>query len=76
VNRHIIGRPRILPQEAFVRVTCPFCVVQTEEGGSPLLFAAGRYEDDLVVKDDRLLVQAKRVVLDNARILTSLPLPL
>ena len=76
VNRHIVGRPNATRDGDIIRASCAFCVVQTEEGGSPFIFAAGKYRDELVVAGEALLLHNKLVILDNARIMTSLPLPL
>jgi len=76
VNRHLLGQPTVRVHEDRIEVQCPFCIVQTEQGGMPFIFAAGKYRDDLSEMNGRLVIQKKTVILDNSRIMTSLPLPL
>ena len=76
VNRHLLGQASVQVDGDVVRVQCPFCVVQTAQGGMPFIFAVGKYRDELVEADGQLVIRSKAVILDNSRIMTSLPLPL
>ena len=55
---------------------CSFCVIQTEDAGVPFVFAAGQYRDELAPTEAGLRFRSKVAVLDNSRILTSMPVPL
>jgi len=76
VNRHLVGLPSVSRVDEAIAASCTFCVIQTEDAGVPFVFAAGQYRDHIVARGPVLRFSRKVVVLDNSRIMTSMPIPL
>ncbi|MEJ0018703.1 MAG: aromatic-ring-hydroxylating dioxygenase subunit beta [Acetobacteraceae bacterium] len=74
--RHLLGHPRIEPQESGFAVRSSFAVFRIAQDGDTTTFATGRYLD-LVVRDGAALrLRSRRVVLDSRRVDVLLVLPL
>jgi len=76
--RHLVGLPALLGTTARGRQSdTPFLVVRVMRGGDTMIFATGRYLDELTVDGDGTLKLASRVVIcDSHNIDTLLALPL
>jgi anthranilate 1,2-dioxygenase small subunit len=76
-DRHLIGLPRILRDEAGgIDIEASFAVFQTDQEGATALFAAGLYRDRLVTADGRLRISNKLVLLDTFAVPSLLATPL
>ena len=76
-DRHIIGLPRIVGEEAGgVAVEAPFAVYQTDQEGETRLFATGLYRDRLEHADAAFRIADKLVLLDTSAVPTLLATPL
>ena len=74
--RHLLGRPRISAAEGGWDVRTAFCVHRIGQDGATVVFATGRYLDQVVREGDALRFASRRVVLDSPRIDIMLVLPL
>ncbi len=75
--RHHISAIKVTGgSDASLDVVANFLVVRTMQDGAMSLFAAGRYVDRLVRRDDRWKFARKEVVLDSRQIDTLLAMPL
>jgi anthranilate 1,2-dioxygenase small subunit len=76
-DRHIIGLPRIVAEEAgAIDIEAPFAVYQTDQEGDTALFATGLYRDHLENADGVLRIAGKLVVLDTSAVPSLLATPL
>ncbi len=76
--RHLVGLPALLGETARGRQSeTPFLVVRVMRGGDTMIFATGRYLDELTLDGDGALKLASRIVVcDSHNIDTLLALPL
>lgn len=75
--RHILSGSRITGEDpGLVSLETNFLVVRTMHSGDQMLFASGRYIDDVVAKEGNWYFQTKIVVLDSDKIDTLLVIPL
>jgi 3-phenylpropionate/cinnamic acid dioxygenase small subunit len=76
--RHIVGAPLIESADGgIVRVQSSFIVVRIMHTGETLLFATGRYRDQIVIERDSELRFAERIVILDSRLIdTLLAIPL
>ncbi len=75
--RHILSVPRITTEDSSaVSLETNFLVVRTMHSGDQMLFASGRYIDEVVASDGNWYFQSKVVVLDSDKIDTLLVIPL
>ena len=74
--RHLLGRPRVEPQDDGFAVRSNFCVYRIAQDGDTVTFATGRYLDCIVRDDGTLRFRSRRVVLDSRRVDILLVLPL
>ena len=76
-DRHLIGLPRIIGEEAGATfVEAPFAVFQTEQEGETRLFATGLYQDGIITENGALKFRDKLVVLDTFAVPSLLATPL
>jgi anthranilate 1,2-dioxygenase small subunit len=75
--RHLIGIPRIVDRgPTCLRVETGFLVLRIVRDGPADTFASGRYVDEVVEQDGRLLLRSRDVVCDSSLIDTLLAIPL
>jgi 3-phenylpropionate/cinnamic acid dioxygenase small subunit len=75
--RHLVGAVKLGAEEnGVLAVTANLIVVRTMQDGQMILFAAGRYVDRVVRRDNRWKFAKKDVVLDSRQIDTLLAIPL
>ncbi len=75
--RHVLGQPSIGQAEGdAVKVETSFLVARIMRTGETSIFATGRYLDQFVMEDGRLLLRERIVVCDSNQIDTLLALPL
>jgi 3-phenylpropionate/cinnamic acid dioxygenase small subunit len=75
--RHLIGALKLgAEQDGALPVVANLIVVRTMQDGAMMLFAAGRYVDRLVRREDAWKFASKDVVLDSRQIDTLLAIPL
>ena len=72
--RHIISSVLIEEGKDFIKSTASFLVVRIMENGETLLFASGRYQDRISVKE--MLYEERVAVCDSRRFDTLLAIPL
>lgn len=76
-DRHIVGPAKLIEQLGdSIRIEANYLVVQTDQGGYSKVFSAGVYRDDLVLRDERLLIRDKLVVVDTFCVQTLIATPL
>jgi anthranilate 1,2-dioxygenase small subunit len=75
-DRHLIGLPRIVGDEAEIDIEAPFAVFQTDQEGGTALFATGLYRNRLVTERSRLRIRDKLVLLDTFAVPSMLATPL
>lgn len=76
-DRHIISGVRISEERAGVwRVGANYAVFQTNVEGQSKVFSVGRYADQVVRQDGRLLFKEKRVMVDTFSVPSMLATPL
>jgi 3-phenylpropionate/cinnamic acid dioxygenase small subunit len=76
-DRHIVGPAKIMGQsDESIRIQVNYLVVQTDQGGNSKVFSTGVYHDELVLRDDRLLIRDKLVVVDTFCVPTLIATPL
>lgn len=76
--RHLIGACRIHEViDDRVRATASFVIYESREQETPRVYATGQYEDDFIQNaEGKLLLSARRCVLDNDIVRTMMALPL
>lgn len=74
--RHLIGRPTIERSNRAFAVRTNFCVYRIAQDGDTVVFATGRYLDQIVDDGGTLHFRSRRVVLDSRRVDILLVLPL
>jgi anthranilate 1,2-dioxygenase small subunit len=74
--RHLLGRPRFKQTADGVVVRSNVCVFRIAQDGETVVFATGRYLDQVVEEDGKLRFRSRRVVLDSRRVDILLVLPL
>ena len=75
--RHLLGQPSIgAVDDDVIPVETSFLVARIMRTGETTIFATGRYLDQFVMYEDRLLLRERRVVCDSKQIDTLLALPL
>lgn len=78
--RHILSDSRVLDaddiDDASIRLSTSFACVRTMLDGRAMLFASGRYVDQIVVQGERCLFRSRVVILDSSRIDTLIAIPL
>jgi anthranilate 1,2-dioxygenase small subunit len=75
--RHVLGAPRLEPaQNGRIRARTNFMVARIMHSGETMLFATGRYEDEVAIGADGARFAEKTVVLDSRQIDTLLAIPL
>jgi anthranilate 1,2-dioxygenase small subunit len=74
--RHLIGRPKIERNDSAFAVRTNFCVYRIAQDGNTVVFATGRYIDQIVEDSGTLRFRSRRVVLDSRRVDILLVLPL
>ena len=76
-DRHLIGLPRILDDEAGEAVVeAPFAVYQSDQEGETRLFATGLYCDRIAIEAGALRFHHKLVLLDSFAVPSLLATPL
>ena len=75
--RHLISgiRIRSVDGDAY-SVQTSYAVIRTMQEGDVLVFSSGRFLDEIVVDDDRLLFRKRIVVCDSNRIDTLIVIPI
>ncbi len=75
--RHILSDSRTLEMsDDSIHMVTSFSCVRTMLDGRMMLFAAGRYIDQIVVENGTCLFRSRAVVLDSSRIDTLIAIPL
>jgi 3-phenylpropionate/cinnamic acid dioxygenase small subunit len=75
--RHVLGPPRLEATDAgIVRAHTNFMVARIMHTGETMLFATGRYHDNIVLAGETAHFAEKTVVLDSRQIDTLLAIPL
>jgi anthranilate 1,2-dioxygenase small subunit len=75
--RHMISNVRAEARgNGSVNAKANILVMQTDLEGVSSLYAVGRYDTDLVTRDDQFLIRANRVILDTFAIDNMLAVPL
>jgi anthranilate 1,2-dioxygenase small subunit len=75
--RHILSDSRTLGYTAdSIRMSTSFCCVRTMLDGRAMMFASGRYVDEIVIHGDVCLFRSRVVILDSSRIDTLIAIPL
>ncbi len=75
--RHLISGIRIRGVDGNVySVQTSYAVIRTMQEGDVLVFSSGRFLDEIVVDDDRLLFRKRIVVCDSNRIDTLIVIPI
>lgn len=75
--RHVLSDSRALRSTAdSIWMETSFICVRTMLDGRMILFAAGKYVDEIVVEGDRRLFRSKTVVLDSSQVDTLIAKPL
>jgi anthranilate 1,2-dioxygenase small subunit len=74
--RHLIGRPTIEHSNSAFAVRTNFCIYRIAQDGDTVVFATGRYLDQIVNAGRTLRFRSRRVVLDSRRVDILLVLPL
>lgn len=75
--RHILSDSRVLEaSDQSIRLATSFSCVRTMLDGRMMVFAAGRYVDEIVVQGERCLFRSRVVVLDSSRVDTLIAIPL
>lgn len=73
---HLVSPVSISVSGASARALSHFAILRTDRDGRSALYAAGRYEDELVKDGDRWLYAIHRCVLDTRMLATGTHLPL
>ena len=74
---HLLGPSRLrLAAPDLVSARTNFSVIRTMQNGESILFAAGRYQDEIVIGDRRPLLRSRTVVLESRRIDVLLVIPI
>ena len=77
VDRHVIGRPRIVGEAAGIySVEANYAVFQTDQDGMTRIFSVGQYVDKVFFLEDSPKFKEKVVVVDTAAVPTLLATPL
>ena len=77
VYRHILSDSRVVERgQSTLTVETSFICVRTMISGDMMLFAAGRYVDELVRVDGQPRYRSKTVILDSSEVDTLLAIPL
>ena len=63
-------------QEYLVTARTNFSVIRTMQNGESILFAAGRYQDEIVTGRERPMLRSRTVVLESRRIDVLLVIPI
>jgi anthranilate 1,2-dioxygenase small subunit len=74
--RHIVSGIRVAGGQDALDTGANFVVIRTMQDGAMTVFAAGRYIDRVVHRDEQWLFACKEVVLDSRQIDTLLAIPL
>jgi anthranilate 1,2-dioxygenase small subunit len=74
--RHLIGRPTFERDNNTFAARTNFCVYRIAQDGDTVVFATGRYLDQIVEDRGALRFRSRRVVLDSRRVDILLVLPL
>jgi anthranilate 1,2-dioxygenase small subunit len=74
--RHLISRPTIEHGNSVFAVRTNFCIYRIAQDGNTVVFATGRYLDQIVNDGGALRFRSRRVVLDSRRVDILLVLPL
>ena len=75
--RHFISGVRVLSVDGdAIRARANFLVTEAMSDAEPTLFMVGRYEDELVRRDGRLLFRVRLAICDNHHVRRSIVMPI
>jgi anthranilate 1,2-dioxygenase small subunit len=75
--RHFISGVRVLAVDGdTIRARANFLVTEAMSDAEPTLFMVGRYEDELVRRDGRLLFRVRLAICDNHHVRRSIVMPI
>ena len=76
-TRHIVSNTRVTAEDAgVIHAQSNYVVLQTRTDGETYIYNAGKYVDEVVRRDERLLYKKKHCVFDTHRIETLMVTPI
>ena len=76
-TRHIVSNTRVLAEgNGIIHAQSNYVVLQTRTDGQTYIYNAGKYVDEIVRQDDKLLYKKKHCVFDTHRIETLMVTPI
>ena len=76
-TRHVVSNTRVIAEAAgVIHAQSNYVVLQTRTDGETYIYNAGKYVDEVVRQDERLLYKKKHCVFDTHRIETLMVTPI